>query len=148
MSEPSHPTPDVTQDVAQKYDSELASPPIQREVASVSAAELKAGATERAQQRPLLQKIVAVFKKEKGSYRELIINSEPLEKRVALLVDPTYLHSGMPPRSASPRPVMREPNTASASPESSGSRRSGSRSGAYCPSPCTRATMSKPFSMA
>src|ERR1017187_8307451 len=87
MSEPSHPNPDVTQDVAQKYDSELASPPIQREVASVSAAELKAGATERAQQRPLLQKIVAVFKKEKGSYRELIINSEPLESRVALLVD-------------------------------------------------------------
>ena len=87
MSETSQPNPDVTQDVAQKYDSELASPPIQREVASVSAAELKAGATERAQQRPLLQKIVAVFKKEKGSYRELIINSEPLEKRVALLVD-------------------------------------------------------------
>ena len=87
MSEPSQPNPDVTQDVAQKYDTELASPPIQREVASVSAAELKAGATERAQQRPLLQKIVAAFKKEKGSYRELIINSEPLEKRVALLVD-------------------------------------------------------------
>jgi hypothetical protein len=35
----------------------------------------------------LLQKILAVFQKEKGSYRELIINSEPLEKRVALLVD-------------------------------------------------------------
>jgi len=87
MSDTSQPNPDVTQDVAQKYDSELASPPIQREAASVSAAELKAGATERAQQRPLLQKIVAVFKKEKGSYRELIINSEPLEKRVALLVD-------------------------------------------------------------
>ncbi len=87
MSETSQPNPDVTQDVAQKYDSELANPPLQREVASVSAAELKAGANERAQQRPLLQKIVAAFKKEKGSYRELIINSEPLEKRVALLVD-------------------------------------------------------------
>ena len=44
-------------------------------------------AAERAKQRPLLQKILAVFQKEKGSYRELIINSEPLEKRVALLVD-------------------------------------------------------------
>jgi ribonuclease G len=53
----------------------------------VSSSELKAGAEERAKQRPLLQKILAVFKKEKGSYRELIINSEPLEKRVALLVD-------------------------------------------------------------
>jgi ribonuclease G len=87
MSETSQPNPDVTQDVALKYDSELASPPIQREVASLSAVELKAGANERSQQRPLLQKIVAAFKKEKGSYRELIINSEPLEKRVALLVD-------------------------------------------------------------
>ena len=87
MSETTQPNPDVTQDVAQKYDSELASPPIQREVASVSPSELKAGAAERAQQRPLLQKIIAAFKKEKGSYRELIINSEPLEKRVALLVD-------------------------------------------------------------
>ena len=87
MSETSQPNPDVNPDVAQKYDSELASPPIQREVASVSPGELKAGAAERAQQRPLLQKILAAFKKEKGSYRELIINSEPLEKRVALLVD-------------------------------------------------------------
>jgi len=87
MSETSQPNSDVTQDVAQKYDSELASPPIQREVASVSPSELKEGAAERAQQRPLLQKILAAFKKEKGSYRELIINSEPLEKRVALLVD-------------------------------------------------------------
>ena len=41
----------------------------------------------RAQQRPLLQKILSVFKKEKTSFRELIINSEPLEKRVALLID-------------------------------------------------------------
>ena len=87
MSEPSQPNPGVAQDVSQKYDSELSSPPIQREVPTVSAAELRAGANERAQQRPLLQKIVAAFKKEKGSYRELIINSEPLEKRVALLVD-------------------------------------------------------------
>jgi len=79
--------PGSLQDAAQKYDAELAQPPVPRESAPVSAAELRAGAKERAQQRPLLQKIVAAFKKEKGSYRELIINSEPLEKRVALLVD-------------------------------------------------------------
>src|SRR5439155_15994138 len=53
----------------------------------VDSAELKFGTQERAKQRPLLQKIIAVFKKEKTSFRELIINSEPLEKRVALLVD-------------------------------------------------------------
>ena len=36
MSETSQPNPDVTQDVAQKYDSELANPPIQRDVASLT----------------------------------------------------------------------------------------------------------------
>lgn len=81
------PNPGIPQDVAQKYDEELVNPPPVAASAPVSSAELKAGADERAKQRPLLQKILAVFKKEKGSYRELIINSEPLEKRVALLVD-------------------------------------------------------------
>jgi ribonuclease G len=87
MSDQSHPQPAVPPDVAAKYDEELVNPPPQSESAPVSASELKAGAAERAKNRPLLQKILAVFQKEKGSYRELIINSEPLEKRVALLVD-------------------------------------------------------------
>ena len=87
MSEPSQPNPGIPQDVAQKYDEELVNPPPVTQAQQVSAAELKAGAEERAKQRPLLQKILAVFKKEKSSYRELIINSEPLEKRVALLID-------------------------------------------------------------
>jgi ribonuclease G len=79
--------PGSTQDVASKYEEELVNPPVAAESAPITASELKAGASERARQRPLLQKILAVFQKEKGSYRELIINSEPLEKRVALLVD-------------------------------------------------------------
>src|SRR4051812_23550037 len=87
MSEQSHPQSAVPTDVAQKYDEELVNPPPQQEVSSLSTADLKAGAAERSKQRPLLQKILAVFKKDKGAYRELIINSEPLEKRVALLVD-------------------------------------------------------------
>lgn len=87
MSEQSQTNPDVSQDAAHRYDAELANPPPVREVVSASADELKAGAQERSQQRPILQKILSVFRKEKGSYRELIINSEPLEKRVALLVD-------------------------------------------------------------
>jgi len=74
-------------DVAQKYDAELANPPPVPNVEPISRSQLKAGADERAKQRPLLQKILAVFQKEKTSFRELIINSEPLEKRVALLVD-------------------------------------------------------------
>ncbi len=87
MSDQSNPPSAVPPDVAAKYDEELVNPPPQTESAPVSASELKAGAAERAKNRPLLQKILAVFQKEKGSYRELIINSEPLEKRVALLVD-------------------------------------------------------------
>ena len=72
---------------AAPYDAEMANPPEETPVDSISAGELKAGSQQRSQQRPILQKILAVFRKEKGSYRELIINSEPLEKRVALLVD-------------------------------------------------------------
>src|SRR3954452_3240330 len=78
---------DVPQDVASKYDEELVNPPAPNESAPINAADLKAGAAERAKNRPFLQKILAVFQKDKGAYRELIINSEPLEKRVALLVD-------------------------------------------------------------
>jgi ribonuclease G len=87
MSDQSQPNSIIPPDVAQKHDEELTQPPANIAVQPASAAELKAGAEERAKQRPLLQKILAVFKKEKGAYRELIINSEPLEKRVALLVD-------------------------------------------------------------
>eukprot|EP01035_Chromulina_nebulosa_P040800 gene40800-55153_t len=87
MSDHSQPNPGNPSDVAAKYDEELVNPPQQNDLQPVDAAELKAGAQERAKQRPLLQKILAVFQKDKGSYRELIINSEPLEKRVALLVD-------------------------------------------------------------
>ena len=87
MSDQSQPHPDGQPDIAQKYDEELSHPPASASAEPVSAADLKAGAAERSKQRPLLQKILAVFQKEKGSYRELIINSEPLEKRVALLVD-------------------------------------------------------------
>src|SRR6266542_465803 len=87
MSDQQQSRPSSTPDVSHHYDEELVNPPPEKQVESISNADLKAGAAERAKQRPFLQKILAVFQKEKGSYRELIINSEPLEKRVALLVD-------------------------------------------------------------
>src|ERR1700759_4269641 len=90
MSVPPQSNPDTNGDqpnVPQNYDEELANPPPQIESDPVDPAELRAGAQERSKQRPLLDKIIAAFKKEKTSFRELIINSEPLEKRVALLVD-------------------------------------------------------------
>jgi ribonuclease G len=91
MSESSHsPAPNAGNgdptDPAQ-FDAELTNPPPVTEPPQVNSAELKNGAVERSKQRPLLQKILSVFQKQKTSYRELIINSEPLEKRVALLVD-------------------------------------------------------------
>src|SRR5476649_1093647 len=86
MSDQSQPT-SSPEDVLRQHDEDLVNPPAVSETAHINSAELKAGAAERAKNRPLLQKILAVFQKEKGSYHELIINSEPLEKRVALLVD-------------------------------------------------------------
>jgi ribonuclease G len=75
-------------DVNKNYDEELAQPPSDQTAERVDPASLKKEAAERAKQRPLIQKILSIFqKKEKGAFRELIINSEPLEKRVALLVD-------------------------------------------------------------
>ncbi len=90
MSVPSQPNSASSgspSDPSHQYDEELANPPPQTEADPVDPSELKAGAKERSKDRPFLQKIVAMFKKEKTSFRELIINSEPLEKRVALLID-------------------------------------------------------------
>ncbi len=74
-------------DAAQNYEQELTNPPPPRNSEQLPAEKLKADAKERAADRPILQKILNIFRKEKGIYRELVINSEPLEKRVALLVD-------------------------------------------------------------
>ncbi len=94
MNDHTHTTPDSgrephspDQDPSRSLDEELALPPEEHEAEPIDRAELKSGAQDRAKQRPLLQKILSVFKKQKTSFRELIINSEPLEKRVALLVD-------------------------------------------------------------
>jgi ribonuclease G len=75
------------QDDSNRYDQELASPPASQPREPVNPSALRNEAQERSQQRPILQKILSLFQKEKADFRELIINSEPLEKRVALLVD-------------------------------------------------------------
>lgn len=66
---------------------ELKSPPKESIYDGPSTEELHDEAKQRAKKRPLLQKIVQIFKREKEPFRELIINSEALERRVALLVD-------------------------------------------------------------
>ena len=75
------------QDVSNQYDQELANPPANQSREVVNPSALRNEAQERSKQRPILQKILSLFQKEKADFRELIINSEPLEKRVALLVD-------------------------------------------------------------
>jgi ribonuclease G len=86
MSNPIPPTV-PPQDDSNRYDEELASPPTDQPREPVNPSGLRSDAQERSKQRPILQKILNLFQKEKADFRELIINSEPLEKRVALLVD-------------------------------------------------------------
>ena len=63
-------------DVPKNIDEELARPPNEQSAGQVDPAALKKDASERAKQRPLIQKILSLFqKKEKGAFRELIINS-------------------------------------------------------------------------
>ena len=77
------------QDAASRYEEELVNPPPQKHSEPLTSEQLRNESKERAANRPILQKILSIFRKEKGSFRELVINSEPLEKRVALLVDGT-----------------------------------------------------------
>lgn len=79
--------PPNTADALRRYDDELKSPPPEGMAEPVDPGQIRSDARERAKKRPLIAKIIDTFRKEKRSYRELIINAEPLEKRVALLVD-------------------------------------------------------------
>lgn len=79
--------PESARDAAARHEEELQQPPPLKNSEPVTSAQLNAEAKERSTQRPLLQKILSIFQKEKATFRELVINSEPLEKRVALLVN-------------------------------------------------------------
>ncbi|MFP4281035.1 MAG: ribonuclease E/G, partial [Opitutales bacterium] len=68
-------------------EAELKRRPQETKAAEVDPEALRADAERRASERPVLQKLVEKIKKEKRSYREVIINAEPLEKRVAVLND-------------------------------------------------------------
>ncbi len=79
--------PESARDAAARHEEELQQPPPLKNSEPVTSAQLNAEAKERSTQRPLLQKILSIFQKEKANFRELVINSEPLEKRVALLMN-------------------------------------------------------------
>lgn len=79
--------PESARDAAARHEEELQQPPPLKNSEPVTSAQLNAEAKERSSQRPILQKILSIFQKEKANFRELVINSEPLEKRVALLMN-------------------------------------------------------------
>lgn len=70
-----------------QYTKELISAPKEKKGERIDTKELKGDAAKRAKTQPLITRIVKAIKQEKKAYTELIINSEPLEKRVALLQD-------------------------------------------------------------
>ena len=75
----------------QKHDShfkeELSAAPVEEKAERIDPQKLKKEAVKREKKQPLVTRIIKAIKNEKKTYSELIINSEPLEKRVALLQD-------------------------------------------------------------
>ncbi len=66
---------------------DLRSPPRERRGEPIDSAALSGEAQQRAKKLPLLQRVKKYFSANRDTYRELIINSESLEKRVALLTN-------------------------------------------------------------
>ncbi len=69
------------------YDQDLTTPPAEEKAERINPRELRDAAAKRAKKQPLVSRIIKAIKKEDKAYSELIINSEPLEKRVAQLKD-------------------------------------------------------------
>jgi ribonuclease G len=75
------------QPLSEKQETELKHPPVEETGETIDPEQLKKETEDRARQRPVLQKMAAKIRKEDAPYREIVINSEPLEKRVAVLND-------------------------------------------------------------
>ncbi len=71
----------------EQFTDELIEAPQETKGKRINPKELKDDAAKRAKAQPLVARIMRAIKKEKKAYSELIINSEPLEKRVAQLKD-------------------------------------------------------------
>jgi ribonuclease G len=73
--------------LAPEQEIELKLRPVDNPVEPVDPEDIQRAVTARIQERPALQRLMAKLKKTDEPYREVIINSEPLEKRVAVLSD-------------------------------------------------------------
>ncbi len=76
-----------TENPDSQYTEELTAAPEEKKAERIDTGRLKNDAAKRAKKQPIVTRIVKALKNEKKAYSELIINSEPLEKRVALLRD-------------------------------------------------------------
>ncbi|MCC5788648.1 MAG: Rne/Rng family ribonuclease [Opitutales bacterium] len=74
-------------DVSDRYTEELQGPPPEEAAEPVDTDNIRQEAQKRSRKKPFIHKIIDTLRGEKKSFRELIINSEPLERRVALLED-------------------------------------------------------------
>lgn len=66
---------------------DLTKRPAEEVVEPIPEEQLNQEAKLRAKKRPILEKIIRLLKRENEPYREIVINVEPFEKRVALLVE-------------------------------------------------------------
>ncbi len=64
---------------------ELEKPPVEKPVEVIPDEKLKEDASRRSKKQPMVTRIVRALRREKKDFAELVINSEPLETRVALL---------------------------------------------------------------
>jgi ribonuclease G len=71
----------------EKFTEELTSAPPEEKPERIDTRDLKDKAAKREKKQPIIARIAKAIKREAKAYTELIINSEPLEKRVALLKD-------------------------------------------------------------
>lgn len=76
---------ETKQNLSAEQETELKHPPVEVAGETVDPEQLKQEVEERAKKLPILQKLAAKIRKDKTPYREIIINSESLEKRVAVL---------------------------------------------------------------
>ena len=71
---------------AESDKNDLTLPPVEPAPISIDKGKLREAAIERAKKRPIRERILAFFRREtKQDYKELIINTEALERRVALI---------------------------------------------------------------
>ena len=73
--------------IAPQIEAELKSPPYKKGNGELSSRQIKDAALERSKKRPIVRRIVQAVRGEREPFREIIVNAEPLEKRVAVLVD-------------------------------------------------------------